>query len=172
MPRPLGIVLLGALDDRILEEVVTTVREKLGTDVSVLGRTSCEAGFDGRRRQWRADVMINQCMRKFSSPSRFCVGLTGADLYMPGLNFIFGLAVREGLGIVSWHRLQDEEGRFTIRLAKEVIHEVGHLEGLDHCSDETCVMWFSNTLRETDKKKADFCPTCRLKRTKGQGDGG
>lgn len=172
MPRPLGIVLFSALDERILEEVVTTVREKMGTDVGLLGRTTCKSGFDGRRRQWRADVVINQCMKRFSSPSRFCVGLTGADLYVPRLNFVFGLAVREGLAIVSWHRLQDEEGTFTIRLAKEVIHEVGHLEGLGHCSDETCVMWFSNTLWETDRKKADFCPACRLKRTKGHGEGG
>lgn len=172
MPKPLDIILFGALDNRILEEVVTTIREKLGTGVTLLGMATCESGFDGRRRQWRADVMINQCMRKFSSPSRFCVGLTGADLYAPGLNFVFGLAVREGLAIVSWHRLQDAEGTFTIRLAKEVIHEVGHLEGLGHCSNETCVMWFSNALWETDRKGLDFCPDCRVRRAKGQGGGG
>ena len=171
MPKPVDIVLFGALDDRILEEVVTTVREKLGTDVSLLGRATCESGFDSRRRQWRADVMINQCMRKFSSPSRFCVGLTGADLYVPSLNFVFGLAVREGLAIVSWHRLQDAEGTSSIRLTKEVIHEVGHLEGLGHCSNESCVMWFSNALWETDRKGSDFCPDCRVRRAKGQGEG-
>lgn len=172
MPKPLNIVLFGELENRILEEVVTVVRDRLGTDVVLLGRTTCESGFDGRRRQWRADVVIDQCLRKFSSPSRFCVGLTSADLYVPRLNFVFGLAQSEGLAIVSWHRLQDEGGTFAIRLAKEIIHEVGHLEGLGHCSNEACVMWFSNTLQETDRKRADFCPACTLRREKGQGEGG
>lgn len=165
MRKPLGIVLLDALEDKVLEDVVAIVRKKLGTEVVLLGRATCESGFDSRRMQWKADVIINQCMGGFSSSSRFCVGLTGADLYVTGLNFVFGLAQRrEGLAIVSWHRLQDEGEAFVTRLAKEIIHEVGHLEGLGHCPNESCVMWFSNTLRETDRKGLDFCPQCAGKR--------
>jgi predicted Zn-dependent protease len=93
------------------------------------------------------------------------VGLTGMDLYVPRLNFVFGLALRrEGLAVVSWHRLRDGREVLVARLAKEVIHEVGHLEGLDHCLSEFCVMRFSNTLAETDEKGLDFCQACARKR--------
>ena len=169
MSKPLGVVLLDSLDDRVLEDVVTVVREKLRTEVSLLGRINCASGFDRERGQWNAEVLVSQCMGALSSPSRFCVGLTGADLYVPRLNFVFGLALRrEGLAIVSWHRLRDEDGALVTRLAKEVIHEVGHLEGLDHCPNRSCVMWFSNTLRETDGKGPDFCTECAGKRQGAQ----
>lgn len=165
MSRPLGIVLLDDIENHVIEEVVGVVSGKLGVDVGLLGRAECHAGYNSTRRQWRADLVIRECVERLSSPSRFCVGLTGMDLYAPSLNFVFGLALRDkGLAVVSWHRLRNGGGVFVARLAKEVIHEVGHLEGLDHCSDESCVMWFSNTLSETDRKRLDFCPSCTRKR--------
>ena len=165
MHKPLAIVLLDSLEDRALEDVITLVREKLGTEVGVLGKITCLSGFDRGRGQWNANLLVSQCIREFSSQSRFCVGLTGADLYVPRLNFVFGLALRrEGLAIVSWHRLRGEGGVLVARLAKEMIHEIGHLEGLEHCNNRSCVMWFSNTLRETDSKGPDFCTECKGKR--------
>jgi archaemetzincin len=140
------------------------VSRSLGTKVEVLGRATLDSGFDCNRGQWRADLVIKECLGRFSSRRRFCVGLTGVDLYVPSLNFVFGLALEEGLAVVSWCRLKDGGGLFVTRLAKEVIHEVGHLEGLDHCRDSSCVMWFSNTLGETDAKGLDFCPSCAPKR--------
>jgi archaemetzincin len=35
---------------------------------------------------------------------------------------------------------------------------LGHTYGLQHCSDPKCVMYFSNTLGETDRKRDKFCP--------------
>ena len=165
MSRLLRIVLLDDIENQVIEKVVGIVSRRLGVDVGLLGRAECHAGYDSARRQWRADIVIRKCVVGYSSPSRFCVGLTGMDLYAPSLNFVFGLALRdEGLAVVSWHRLQNEGDVFVARLAKEVIHEVGHLEGLDHCSNESCVMWFSNTLSETDRKGLDFCSSCTRKR--------
>jgi len=165
MPKPLGVVLLDDIEIGIIDQVVAIVSEKLGVDVSLLGRAECRAGFDPARGQWRADRVITGGVERFSSPGRFCIGLTGMDLYMHQLNFVFGLALRpEGLAVVSWHRLGAERDVFVDRLAKEVIHEVGHLEGLDHCSNELCVMRFSNTLEETDRKGLDFCFACARKR--------
>jgi archaemetzincin len=165
MSRPLGIVLLDDIENEVIEEVAALVSKELNVDVGLLGRAECHAGFDPARRQWRADSVLRECVRRFSSSGRFCVGLTGVDLYAPSLNFVFGLALeREDLAVVSWYRLGGKGGAFVARLAKEVIHEVGHLEGLDHCSNESCVMWFSNTLAETDRKGLNFCPACAGKR--------
>lgn len=165
MSKPLGVVLLDDIETEVIDRVVAIVSEKLGVGVSLLGRVESRAGFDRARGQWRADEMIREGIEMFCSPSRLCIGLTGVDLYAPQLNFVFGLAMRrEGLAIVSWHRLKDGRDVLVARLAKEVIHEVGHLEGLDHCPDKLCVMWFSNTLDETDAKGLDFCQACSWKR--------
>jgi predicted Zn-dependent protease len=159
--RPVGIVLLDGLEEGVLGEMVSIVSMKLRVDTYLLGRADISPPFESGRRRQRADLVINRYVERFSSSSRFCVGLIGADLYMPSMNFVFGLALRSrGLAIVSWHRLRDGGNLFVTRLAKEVIHEVGHLEGLDHCSNESCVMRFSNTLGETDAKGLDFCPAC------------
>ncbi len=90
------------------------------------------------------------------------LGIVDVDIYARGLNFIFGLASRLHLiGIVSLYRLAGENIRE--RLAKEVIHEMGHLLGLNHCRDSRCVMHFSNTLDDTDKKEKNLCGKCRSK---------
>lgn len=165
MRRSLGLVLLDRLEDVVVDEVVNAVSKEVGVDVDVLGVVPLLSGYDHGREQWRADLVIRGCIGRFASSSRFCVGLTGVDLYMPSLNFVFGLALKsEGLAVVSWHRLRDGGNLFVRRLSKEVIHEVGHLEGLEHCLDNSCVMWFSNTLGETDAKGLDFCPKCAQKR--------
>jgi len=113
--------------------------------------------------------MLELCVRPLhASGNHHAVGLTGRDFYAPPLNFVFGLAIREiGAAIVSWRRLMDEDEEvFIARIAKEVIHEVGHLEGLNHCQNSICVMWFSNTLSETDRKKPESCAVCSPMRSK------
>ncbi|GAQ78097.1 hypothetical protein KFL_000080010 [Klebsormidium nitens] len=48
--------------------------------------------------------------------------------------------------------------RLRARARIEAVHELGHVFGVAHCARRDCVMWFSNTLSETDRKGASFCP--------------
>lgn len=52
-----------------------------------------------------------------------------------------------------------DRDRFVHRAVTEAVHELGHTYGLNHCDDPHCVMWFSNTLAETDRKGTEFCAT-------------
>lgn len=95
--------------------------------------------------------------------------VTASDLFKNGHRFVFGLA-RESVGaaVVSAARLGNEYyGEVTCdddlidRLSKEGAHEVGHLFGLDHCTDPECIMFRPDTLDELDRKKKMFCDACR-----------
>ncbi|MFN3466335.1 MAG: archemetzincin, partial [Candidatus Brocadiales bacterium] len=46
------------------------------------------------------------------------------------------------------------------RMVKEAVHEIGHVWGMRHCPDPCCVMFFSNSLADTDRKSDTFCKNC------------
>jgi len=93
------------------------------------------------------------------------------DIFAPGLNFVFGEADITGKrALISLQRLRQEfyglpknENLFQERALKEAVHELGHIYGLKHCFNLTCVMHFSNSLRDTDLKGWDFCCICQRK---------
>jgi archaemetzincin len=75
-----------------------------------------------------------------------------------GLNFAFGLAT-DRKALISLERLRPEfywmpedDDLFECRALKEAMHELGHVLGLNHCPDRNCVMYFSNSIPDTDVK--------------------
>jgi len=130
------------------------------------------AAWDARRRQYQADSILAQVQR---SEATCALGIADLDLYVRGLNFVFGLADRGRRRAIialprlrqSFYSLPEDEGLFRERVMKEAMHELGHVLGLNHCADAHCVMHFSNTLADTDYKHAAFCQQCS--RTLGRG---
>jgi predicted Zn-dependent protease len=147
------------------------------TDPPPLDRS--HPSFDEQRNQlnsdkllrWLATAVMNNT-KSYDDPSKTIIlGICDLDAYSPGLNFVFGQASLTGdVAIVYLPRLRQEfygEGAdrsiFIERVLKEATHEVGHAFGLDHCPKWSCVMQFSNSLADTDRKANDFCKLCRYK---------
>ncbi|MFX0103871.1 MAG: hypothetical protein ACFE75_00065 [Candidatus Hodarchaeota archaeon] len=64
----------------------------------------------------------------------------------------------------QFYNRPDDHPLFEQRVFKEIIHEVGHLIiSPDHCLKNSCVMRFSNNVREIDKKSINFCDECKKK---------
>jgi archaemetzincin len=77
------------------------------------------------------------------------------DIYVSGMNFVFGLAQFHKGAVLSIYRLNSDE-----LIEKEAIHEVGHVLGLYHCNN-VCVMQFSNSLLEAKEKPKSLCERCK-----------
>jgi len=98
------------------------------------------------------------------------IGICDKDIYVEGLNFVFGVAesINGKRGIISIKRLRESfygkkenEEILILRIAKEIIHELGHLKGLNHCKNKRCVMAFSNSIHDTDFKDYKICDECK-----------
>lgn len=119
--------------------------------------------FNPLRNQYEASNIIESLMDCYDKRCDKHLIIVDVDIYTPGFNFIFGLAdVHRNAAIVSIYRLF-RNGLLKERLAKEVVHEIGHILGLTHCEISTCVMYFSNTIADTDRKGIDLCEGCRRK---------
>lgn len=123
--------------------------------------------YDSRRNQYHSTrilVFLEQRIRDFLVDK--LLGVTYFDLFVPGLNFVFGEARLPGsVGVISTQRLKPRSPKqgdlFEKRATKEAVHEIGHMMGMEHCSDTSCVMYFSNTLADTDHKGLDLCGRCQ-----------
>jgi archaemetzincin len=102
-------------------------------------------------------------------PYEKILGIVDHDLYVPELNFVFGEAGRKAAVISltrlrqSFYLLTEDQNLFHQRVLTEAVHELGHTFGLGHCGNPKCVMFFSNSLMDTDRKGSEFCPACRDK---------
>jgi archaemetzincin len=157
---------IGPVPADLLAQLRKEVSGIVKRDVTVAAPISRPAAaFDESRQQYRGSVLLEEVSRHDVAGADRVVGIIDADAYAPGLNFIFGQAMKPGrFAIVALPRLRDSfRGRpenpirFRQRVVKEVVHEIGHSFGFEHCEDRKCVMHFSNSLGDTDYKSAHFC---------------
>jgi archaemetzincin len=163
---------LAQIDSHILEILKQSLEHTFNRPIEIQALTlSLEHAYEPKRRQYLAPQLL-ATLRSFSTePGDRCLGIVDVDLYAPGLNFVFGEAdISSGVAIISLYRLRQEryglpqdEGLFQDRAIKEAVHELGHTYHLSHCQDAKCVMHFSNSLADTDIKRASFCSKCQQK---------
>lgn len=126
-------------------------------------------------RQCNADTILDQYLSKRVPKDAVAyLGITLEDLYVPSLNYVFGLGSSEKrVGVYSLVRYYPEfwgetrkEGDDVValvRACKVLNHEVGHIFGMKHCIFYKCSMNGSNSLKETDAAPIHFCPVCHRK---------
>ena len=128
-----------------------------------------ESSYNLQRGQYNAEALVAEIAEKIPVDAKKLLGVVDVDLYVFGLNFIFGLA-SGNTAVISLVRLRPgyygemkNEYLFRERALKEAIHELGHTFGLHHCPDIRCIMHFSNRLEDTDIKGPGFCKVCSNK---------
>ena len=131
----------------------------------------CDAFLDLRRNQYSSSAIIEHLEKDLATEDSRVLAITGFDLYIPVLTFVFGEARLNGrCAVVSSYRLDnkfyglpDNPALLRERLLKEAIHELGHSFGLLHCQNQECVMKSSTYVEEIDYKSTRFCGHCSVK---------
>ncbi|MHB8085526.1 MAG: archaemetzincin family Zn-dependent metalloprotease [Dehalococcoidia bacterium] len=162
---------VGAIGDDILQDLKQGLQKTFGCPVNINKLLPVpSAAYDSQRDQYLSDAFIDM-LKGYHRDHNPILAVTDVNLYTSGLNFVFGQASEEaGVAVISLNLLRQENYGLPAdpqllaeRTLKEAVHELGHLFGMGHCTDGICVMHFSNSLIDTDIKKAFFCGRCRPK---------
>ena len=130
--------------------------------------------YDSARKKYYSRCLIEQLTNHLdklvTKESLFgLLGIIDKDIYSKKgeitYRFVFGAALKN-VAILSIYRLRESYyGRknnkklFQLRVLKESVHEIGHTFNLKHC-ENYCVMQYSDSLEEVEKKPIEFCKSC------------
>jgi len=168
----IAILRVGSVDMDVVESIQRELCDKFpGATCEILEHTMPvpRDAYNASRHQYHSTnilARIQDYVEKFLADR--VLGVTEVDLYVPRLNFVFGEAQCPGRNaVISLFRLKPEfygqpsnRNLFVERSVKEAVHEVGHTLGLGHCHNSACIMFFSNSILDTDRKKLAFCERC------------
>ena len=156
-PVALTLLPLGAVVEVESNDLAQALSTR-GMDVRITKqRPIPQDAVNARRRQCWAEISLEVAR---GEPGDRVLAVTDGDLYADNLNFVFGLADSPGrCAVISLFRLGMGANEKTCRqrAVKEAAHEIGHTFGLSHCANSRCVMYFSNTLEDTDRTGDDWC---------------
>ncbi len=162
------LIAIGKVDMALLEFLKKHLIKTFNRDVHIgpdMGKP--RYALDRTRGQYAAEAIITSMMdkREYAGNERI-LGVFDGDLYAPGLKFVFGEAGAKAtvIGLArlkqEFYGLPEDKPLFKRRASIEAVHELGHTYGLGHCKNHMCVMFFSNSLADTDRKGPEFCATC------------
>jgi archaemetzincin len=170
MEEKIVIVSLSKIEERVLNELKSHLNEVFNLEIEFLPmKMDLGFAFDKRRGQYLASLILEKLREFKKGKSEKWLAICDVDLFAEGLNFVFGEAdLEEGISIISISRLRqsfyglsNDENLFLERIKKEATHELWHLFYLGHCQNPNCVMYFSNSILDTDRKSKFFCEKCK-----------
>jgi len=123
------------------------------------------------KQQMLTGEVLSWLKRRVPKEAFLVIGLTEVDLYpKPEWNFVFGVgSLKERVGVYSLARYapaffgsnlpKAEARQIVLRHALDVmLHELGHMFGVAHCTRYHCAMNGSNHLGELDARPIHLCP--------------
>jgi archaemetzincin len=163
--KPIVIVATAGAERRFIDAAARALEREFETScLEERQPLDISFAFHPERNQYHSSAIL----QKLPDRGVVTVVITNVDLFIPILTFVFGEAQVGGYAaVVSYHRLRQEfygldaDDRVVAdRLAKEAVHEAGHVFGLTHCDDYECVMAASHAVEWLDLKTSSLCVEC------------
>ena len=170
--KQLCLLPIGNCSGQLLQELGAAMGKVFRVRFLVLPQAlDPEAAFHAERQQYHSSEILASMQAFNTNDSWRVLGVTGVDLYIPILTFVFGEAQIGGsCAVVSSYRLRQEfyglpadADLLRARLLKEAVHEIGHTLELTHCQDYRCAMAASHAVEWIDIKDAWLCPQCQAR---------
>ncbi len=168
---PIRIVPLLPVSTELISSIVHPLRTVYQNEVSVEQPAAkiVDKTYDDSRAQFNSTLLISEMLRRYPYEQTKIIGITGVDLFVPILTYVFGEAQLDGpVSVISTYRLDDavyglppDPALLFERTLKEAVHELGHNYGLYHCKNFDCAMHTSTTAEDIDQKGAALCNDCR-----------
>jgi archaemetzincin len=164
----LYLAAMGDIDTDVTAAIENAVAARFAVPVRRLDLPDPQFAWDARRGQYGSVPVLQTLAAACPADAWRLLGITGRDLFIPMLTFVFGQAQLSGTAaVISLARLHQEfygmpadPALFIARARKEALHELGHTLGLVHCADRTCAMALATSINQLDRKGPDFCAAC------------
>ena len=168
--QPILLISHGNFEVDFIEKLAGEIGRLFVSSVNIeMSHLDLSEFYDPIRRQYDGNSLLKAIDSVSSNTHLKYLGLFQVDLFIPILTYIFGQAILGGrAGIASLYRLRNEhygmkkdENLLLDRFTKVIIHELGHMFGLIHCQNPSCVMRSSTYVEDIDQKNQNFCGQCR-----------
>jgi archaemetzincin len=167
----MGIILVavGKINQEAMEWLKKELNKVFNKQILIGdGMDEPDYAFHKKRKQYLSTAILTAILEhRGYTPYEKILGIVDYDLYVPELNFVFGESSRTAAVISltrlrqSFYKFSEDQELFRRRVLTEAVHELGHTFGLGHCGNPRCVMFFSNSLMDTDRKGSEFCQKCK-----------
>jgi archaemetzincin len=169
------VVPVGEVKGEVLSRIIPCLEERFLFRFKTLSPLPIPGpAYNVIKKKYLSSAICEKVRNMAPPDARFMLALTDVDTYDNSSSFAYSYAGSEDkVGLISLYRLNPSPGArteaqdlFFQRILKEATHEIGHLMGFRHCFNSTCVMYFSYSLNDTDKKETFFCQECEKKLSK------
>jgi archaemetzincin len=156
---------------KLLYDSISTQFNGINVTIAPILKVEIHNFINRQRNQLKSSNLLHWILEKIKPTKEMKIlVICDMDAYSGELSFVFGEA-RLGGCIAAiylprlrpeFYNLEQDELMFNDRIAKEAIHELGHSFGLFHCNNKRCVMYFSNSLYDTDFKTEPFAKIAKI----------
>jgi len=161
---------VGEFSSELIEAVAGEITRVFGfaTDTESVLQDLAFA-LDKNRNQYHSTLILEQLAANRPARAIRVIAIAQVDLFIPILTHVYGEAQLGGTAcIVSTYRLNEGRSganisqKFSDRIVKEVIHELGHTFKLRHCPEHTCIMHYCRNEEDVDRKSDQLCRYCKV----------
>ena len=158
----------GEIPDALLKRHALILERRFSATVVIAESEPLpQSAVDGNRKQVDALKLLDYLFERRPVHTDFVVGVTLEDLYADGWDYLYGFAQVDGrVAVYSLSRFRETESNrrwgdaMLRRLDRVLVHEVGHIFDLPHCTHPHCVMNTVDREPALDQLSVFFCARC------------